>query len=87
MGIDEVGEQRSMVLLIEQVATHNQIEFPQKPISFPPTGAHKWNIRILVQMGVFKQKIVGFRVVVSGGDVRAAMVEHQTGQTDTAADF
>jgi len=25
--------------------------------------------------------------VVSGGDVRAAMVEHQTGQTDTAADF
>src|SRR5574337_471937 len=76
-----------MVPLIEQVTTDDQVEAAEIEIRFSPCRLKKVDRREAVEVGVVTQKFFGQGMMVSRGDVCAALLQHETGKADAASDF
>ena len=80
-------EQVGVAALVQHVAADDEVETAERVVRHVPAQFAIDDRRQAVERRVVGQERTGQRMVVAGDDIRAAPLQHQAGEAETAAQF
>jgi len=84
---EKTGKECWLTSFVQEVATDDQIEAAELERWFEPGRVEERNGCEAIQVAVMPQECLRHGMVIAGGDICTALLQHETGEADPAADF